>query len=60
MGFKGRVYQSLVKKDGFLTKCVLEFGKKKNGFQTKCVLESNKKMMGFRQSVYCNIVKKKF
>ena len=44
MGFKGRVYQSLVKKDGFLTKCVLKFGKKS---------------IGFGQSVYQNFVKRK-
>ena len=42
MGFGQSVYQNLVKKDGFWTKCVLEFGKK----------------MGFGRSVYQNLVKK--
>ena len=40
------------KKNGFWTKCVLEFGKKNDGFWTKCVLEFDEKKMGFGQSVY--------
>ena len=47
MGFGGSVYQNLIKKDGFWTKCVLEFGKKNDGFWTKCVLEFSKKNDGF-------------
>ena len=32
MGFERSVYQNLIKKDGFWTKCVLEIGKKNDGF----------------------------
>ncbi len=47
----------MVKKDGFWSKCILEFGKK-NGFWRKCVLEFGKKKMGFEQKVYYNLMKK--
>ena len=47
MGFERSVYQNLIKKDGFWTKCVLEIGKKNDGFRMKCVLEFGKKKVGF-------------
>ena len=50
MGFGQSVYQNLVKKDGFWTKCVLEFGKKR--WVLDSVEEIGKKKIGFERSAY--------
>ena len=37
MGFGGNVYQNLVKKDVFWTKCVIEVGKKRWVLEEVCI-----------------------